>query len=96
VTNKGGKVTEFYVYAAGDRVMGEVENITPPRRDAFVALVRDLPGHWIAVETADVLDLGPLPAPPDAGLHNVVSLDGRPLAYARSHGQAMTWFALTP
>jgi iron uptake system component EfeO len=29
VTNSGGKVTEFYVYAAGDRVMGEVENITP-------------------------------------------------------------------
>ncbi|GIF48869.1 iron uptake system component EfeO [Asanoa ferruginea] len=29
VTNKGGKVTEFYVYAAGDRVMGEVENIAP-------------------------------------------------------------------
>jgi iron uptake system component EfeO len=23
------KVTEFYVYAAGDRVMGEVENIAP-------------------------------------------------------------------
>src|SRR4030095_9051280 len=29
VTNKGGKVTEFYVYATGDRVMGEVENIAP-------------------------------------------------------------------
>ena len=29
VTNKGVKVTEFYVYAQGDRVMGEVENITP-------------------------------------------------------------------
>jgi len=29
VTNKGGKVTEFYVYAEGDRVMGEVENIAP-------------------------------------------------------------------
>ncbi|GAA4680904.1 iron uptake system protein EfeO [Phytohabitans rumicis] len=29
VTNKGVKVTEFYVYAAGDRVMGEVENIAP-------------------------------------------------------------------
>jgi iron uptake system component EfeO len=29
ITNKGGKVTEFYVYAAGDRVMGEVENIAP-------------------------------------------------------------------
>jgi iron uptake system component EfeO len=29
VNNKGSKVTEFYVYAAGDRVMGEVENIAP-------------------------------------------------------------------
>ena len=29
VTNKGNKVTEFYVYAPGDRVMGEVENIAP-------------------------------------------------------------------
>ncbi|GGK86101.1 iron uptake system protein EfeO [Mangrovihabitans endophyticus] len=29
VTNSGSKVTEFYVYAAGDRVMGEVENIAP-------------------------------------------------------------------
>ncbi|RZU52196.1 iron uptake system component EfeO [Krasilnikovia cinnamomea] len=29
VTNSGAKVTEFYVYADGDRVMGEVENITP-------------------------------------------------------------------
>src|SRR4030095_4016383 len=29
VTNDGNKVTEFYVYARGDRVMGEVENIAP-------------------------------------------------------------------
>jgi iron uptake system component EfeO len=29
VTNTGSKVTEFYVYADGDRVMGEVENISP-------------------------------------------------------------------
>jgi iron uptake system component EfeO len=29
ISNAGNKVTEFYVYAAGDRVMGEVENITP-------------------------------------------------------------------
>jgi iron uptake system component EfeO len=29
VTNSGDVVTEFYVYAAGDRVMGEVENIAP-------------------------------------------------------------------
>lgn len=29
ITNGGNKVTEFYVYAPGDRVMGEVENIVP-------------------------------------------------------------------
>jgi iron uptake system component EfeO len=29
VANGGAKVTEFYVYAAGDRVMGEIENIAP-------------------------------------------------------------------
>jgi iron uptake system component EfeO len=29
VTNHGGKTTEFYVYAEGDRIMGEIENVTP-------------------------------------------------------------------
>ena len=29
VTNGGTKITEFYVYAEGDRVMAEVENIAP-------------------------------------------------------------------
>ncbi|WP_166906197.1 iron uptake system protein EfeO [Mycobacterium sp. DL440] len=29
VTNSGDKVTEFYVYGEGERVMGEVENISP-------------------------------------------------------------------
>ncbi|MCW2840412.1 MAG: peptidase [Aeromicrobium sp.] len=29
ITNKGSKVTEFYVYAEGDRIMGEVENVGP-------------------------------------------------------------------
>ncbi len=32
VTNKGTKVTEFYVYGAGDRVVGEVENVSPGLR----------------------------------------------------------------
>jgi iron uptake system component EfeO len=39
VKNAGSKVTEFYVYAAGDRVMGEVENIVPGlSRDLHVEL----------------------------------------------------------
>lgn len=29
ITNEGSKVTEFYVYADGDRIMGEVENVGP-------------------------------------------------------------------
>ncbi|WP_406638525.1 iron uptake system protein EfeO [Amycolatopsis sp. WGS_07] len=29
IANKGSKVTEFYLYAEGDRIMGEVENIAP-------------------------------------------------------------------
>jgi iron uptake system component EfeO len=29
VKNTGSKVNEFYVYAVGDRIVGEVENITP-------------------------------------------------------------------
>ncbi|MFJ1760448.1 iron uptake system protein EfeO [Amycolatopsis sp. NPDC088138] len=29
ITNKGSKVTEFYLYAEGDRILGEVENIAP-------------------------------------------------------------------
>jgi iron uptake system component EfeO len=39
VSNKGTKVTEFYVYASGDRVMSEVENIVPGiSRDLHVEL----------------------------------------------------------
>jgi iron uptake system component EfeO len=29
VSNKGSKVTEFYVYGAGDKIVGEVENVGP-------------------------------------------------------------------
>jgi iron uptake system component EfeO len=29
VSNKGSKVTEFYLYGEGDRILGEVENIAP-------------------------------------------------------------------
>lgn len=39
VTNNGSKVTEFYVYGEGDRVMGEIENIGPGlTRQLIVAL----------------------------------------------------------
>jgi len=62
------------------------------RRAAFCQLVRDLPGHWISVEAPDVITYPALPPEPDAMLHNVLALDGVPLAWTRAHGQAMTWF----
>jgi hypothetical protein len=62
------------------------------RRELFAALVPRLPGHWIAVEAADVLPYGRIPPPPDGSLHNVLALDGVPLAWTRPHGQAMTWW----
>ncbi len=36
ITNNGTKVTEFYVYGEGDRVMGEVENISPGLSRKFI------------------------------------------------------------
>ncbi|MBQ1013288.1 DUF2332 domain-containing protein [Micromonospora sp. M51] len=66
--------------------------VPPPRREAFVRLVRELPGHWVAAEGPEVLRYDALPAPPNDALHNVLALDGKPLAWARGHGQAMTWF----
>ena len=62
------------------------------RRDAFAEVVRALPGHWIANEAPDVLCHNGMPEPPDGALYNVLALDGKPLAWTRSHGQAMVWF----
>jgi hypothetical protein len=63
------------------------------RREAFVELVRGLPGHWVANETPGVLPYDALPEPPSPALHNVLAVDGTPLAWTRPHGQAITWFA---
>jgi len=65
------------------------------RRARFLTLVGELPSHWISVEAPDVVPLAGLPSPPDNTLHNVLALDGRPLAWTRGHGQAMDWFACT-
>jgi hypothetical protein len=43
-----------------------------------------------------VLRCDALPEPPDDTLHNVLALDGTPLAWTRPHGQAITWFASRP
>lgn len=61
------------------------------RREAFAELARCLPGHWIASEASDVLPYDDLPPEPDV-LHNVLALDGKPLAWSRSHGQSLIWF----
>jgi hypothetical protein len=63
------------------------------RRALFLATVRRMPGHWISVEAPDVVEFAELPPPPDDTLHNVLALDGRPLAWARGHGQAMEWLS---
>lgn len=67
--------------------------VSGPRRDTFAATVRQLPGHWIANEAPDVLHYDDLPEPPDNARYNVLALDGRPLAWTRSHGQEIHWFA---
>lgn len=67
--------------------------VPAPRRAVFAEVVRGLPGHWVANETPDVLSYETLPESPDALLHCVLALDGRPLAWTRPHGQAMRWFA---
>ncbi|AGZ42578.1 DUF2332 domain-containing protein [Actinoplanes friuliensis] len=66
--------------------------VPAPRREAFAELVTSLPGHWISNEAPDVVALDNLPDPPDASLHNVLALDGTPLAWTRGHGQSLTWF----
>ncbi|MFE9654740.1 DUF2332 domain-containing protein [Micromonospora sp. NPDC006431] len=66
--------------------------VPEPRRAAFAEVVRALPGHWIANEAPDVLRYDALPAPPTEVHHNVLALDGRPLAWTRGHGEAITWF----
>jgi hypothetical protein len=66
--------------------------VPPPRREAFARTVRELPGHWISNEDPDVVTYDTLPAAPDGALHNLLALDGTPLAWTRSHGQSIIWF----
>ncbi|GAA2590240.1 DUF2332 domain-containing protein [Winogradskya consettensis] len=66
--------------------------VPPERKSTFITLVRSLPAHWISIEAPEVLPFRDLPAPPDDRLHNVLALDGVPLAWVEGHGQAMTWF----
>jgi iron uptake system component EfeO len=45
ITNNGTKVTEFYVYAAGDRVVGEIENVAPGATRKLVVRIGE-PGTY--------------------------------------------------
>jgi hypothetical protein len=63
------------------------------RRERFFAAVRAIGSHLISVEHPAVIAYDNLPDPPGETLHNVVALNGRPLAWARAHGDALTWFA---
>jgi hypothetical protein len=63
-----------------------------PDPQAFVDVIRSLPARWVAVEDP-TLTGADLPAPPSDALHNVLSLDGEPLAWVRGHGQSLDWFA---
>jgi iron uptake system component EfeO len=45
ITNNGTKVTEFYVYREGERVMGEVENISPGLQRKLVVNLNE-PGKY--------------------------------------------------
>ncbi|MET4079080.1 iron uptake system protein EfeO [Janibacter sp. UYMM211] len=46
VKNTGSKVNEFYVYAEGDRIVGEVENIAPGLSRTFHVTVSE-PGTYV-------------------------------------------------
>lgn len=69
--------------------------VPEPRRQAFAATVRTLPGRWLANDVP-LPPVSSVPAPPDDASYNMLALDGRPLAWTRSHGQSMTWFAAAP
>jgi hypothetical protein len=66
--------------------------VPPDRRAEFAEVVRALDGHWIANEAPGTLTYDGLPPAPDDALHNVLALDGKPLAWTRGHGQAIAWF----
>ncbi|MEU4211321.1 iron uptake system protein EfeO [Streptomyces sp. NPDC026206] len=48
VTNKGSKVTEVYVYATGDRIVAERENIGPGTKAEIVATIKKAGSYEIA------------------------------------------------
>jgi hypothetical protein len=62
-------------------------------RTAFVDLVTGLPGHWVSNEGTRVLPgIAPPNVAPEPGMRGLLALDGRPVAFTASHGQALQWF----
>jgi Uncharacterized protein conserved in bacteria (DUF2332) len=59
------------------------------RWPSFVETVHTLPGHWLSNDVPELIPDAP-PAP-DGNAYNLLALDGVPLAWTRSHGQALTW-----
>ncbi|WP_433345579.1 DUF2332 family protein [Micromonospora sp. CA-111912] len=65
--------------------------VPPVARTGFVRTVAGLPGHWIANEADGVLPApADMPAPPPGDATRfLLSLDGRPVAWAGPHGQSL-------
>ena len=59
-------------------------------RDAFVQVVRSLPGHWVSNEGWQVFSWWQGARPPREGMFTV-ALDERVVAYAGEHGQELVW-----
>jgi Uncharacterized protein conserved in bacteria (DUF2332) len=70
--------------------------LDPAGRSAFVAAVRQLPGHWLSLEGPSVAPLGggELPPSPDpTRTLFVLELDGEPFAFAGGQGESLHWFS---
>ncbi len=70
--------------------------VPQPRRDAFTALVRTLPGHWIANEDPSVLPHAACPSRRPTASTTSWPSTAVPLAWTRGHGQSLTWFRRPP
>jgi hypothetical protein len=68
-------------------------SVDAPGRSTFAELMGSLPVRWISNETPHTFpSIAALaPAPPVERELTLLALDGRPLAYATPHGQALWW-----
>lgn len=66
--------------------------LSAAEREAFVAVVRELDGHWVSNEGWQVFP-GWERAQPPVGTNFTLALDERVVAYTGEHGQSITWAA---